>query len=34
MTDVHLFIFLDNQNLGIDIKIISISGLIPNLLDI
>ena len=34
MTDFHLIVFLDNQNLCIDIKIIFLSGLVPELLDI
>ena len=33
MIDFHLIVFLDNQNLGIDI-IFSISCLLPELLDI
>ena len=34
MTDFHLIIFLDNQNLGIDTKIGFQSGMVPKLLDI
>ena len=34
MTDFHLIVFVDNQNLGIDTKIGFLSGLVPKLLDI
>ena len=34
MTDCDLIVFLDNQNLGIDIKIGFRSGMVPKLLDI
>ena len=34
MTDCHLIVFFDNQNLGIDTKIGFLSGMAPNLLDI
>ena len=34
MTDCHLIVFLDNQNLGIDTKIGFLSGTVPKLLDI
>ena len=34
MTDCHLIVFLDNQNLGIDTKIGFLSGMVPKLLDI
>ena len=34
MTDFHLIFFLDNQNLGIDTKIVFLSGTVPKLLDI
>ena len=33
MTDCHLIVFLDNQNLGIDTKIGFLSGVVPKLLD-
>ena len=32
MTDCHLIVFLDNQNLGIDTKIGFLSGMVPKLL--
>ena len=34
MTDFHLIVFLDNQNLGIDTKIGFLSGTVSKLLDI
>ena len=34
MTDFHLIVFLDNQNLGIDNKIGFLSGTVSKLLDI
>ena len=34
MTDFHLIVFPDNQNLRIDNKIVFLSGLVPKLLDI
>ena len=34
MTDCHLFVFLDNQTLGIDAKIGFLSGMVPKLFDI
>ena len=34
MTDCHLIVFLDNENLGIDTKIGFLSGMFPKLLDI
>ena len=34
MTECHLIVFLDNQNLGIDTKIGLLSGMVPKLLDI
>ena len=34
MTDCHLIVFLDNQNLGLDTKIGFLSGTVPKLLDI
>ena len=34
MTDCHLILFLDNQNLAIDTKIGFLSGMVPKLLDI
>ena len=34
MTDFHLIVFLDNQNLGIDTKIGFLSGMVSKLLDI
>ena len=34
MTDFHLIVFLDNQNLGIDTKISFLSGTVSKLLDI
>ena len=34
MTDCHLIVFLDNQNLGIDTKIGFLSVTVPKLLDI
>ena len=34
MTDCHLVVFLDNENLGIDSKIGFLSGMVPKLLDI
>ena len=34
MTDCHLIVFLDNENLGIDTKIGFVSGMAPKLLDI
>ena len=34
MTDFHLIVFLDNENLGIDTKIGFLSGTISKLLDI
>ena len=34
MTDFHLIVSLDNQNLGIDTKIGFISGMVPKRLDI
>ena len=30
MTDCHLIVFLDKQNLGIDTKIGFLSGMVPN----
>ena len=33
MTDCHLIVFLDNQNLSIDTKIGFLSGMAPKLLD-
>ena len=33
MTDCHLIVFFDNQNLGIDTKIGFLSGMVPKLLD-
>ena len=32
MTDFHLIIFLDNQNLGIDTKVGFLSGMVKKLL--
>ena len=34
MTDFHLIVFLDNQNLGINTKIGFLNGTVPQLLDI
>ena len=34
MTDCHLIVFLDNQNLGIDTKIGFVSGTVSKLLNI
>ena len=34
MTDCHLIVYIDNQNLGIDTKIGFLSDLVPKLLDI
>ena len=34
MTDCHLIVFLDNQDLGIDTKISLLSAMIPKLSDI
>ena len=34
MTDFHLIVFLDNQNVGIDTTVGLRSGLVPKLLDI
>ena len=34
MTECHLIVFFDNQNLGIDTKIGFLSGVVPKLLDI
>ena len=35
MTDCHLIVFLDNENLGLDTKIVGfLSGMVPKLLDI
>ena len=34
MTDCHLIVFLDYDNLGIDTKIGFLSGMVPKLLDI
>ena len=34
MTDSHLNVFLDNENLGIDTKIGFLSSMVPTLLDI
>ena len=34
MTDSHLIVFLDNENLGIDTKIGFLSGMVPKLLGI
>ena len=34
MTDCHLLVFLDNDNIGIDTKISFLSGMVPMLLDI
>ena len=34
MNDFHLTVFLDNQNLGIDTKVVFLSGTVPKLLDI
>ena len=34
MTDFHLIVFRDNQNLGIDTKIGFLSGTVPKLLGI
>ena len=34
MTDFHLIVFIDNQNLGIDTKIGFPSGTVSKLLDI
>ena len=34
MTDFHLIVFLDNQNLGINTKISFLKGTVPKLLDI
>ena len=33
MTDCHLIVFLDDENLGIDTKIDFLSGMAPKLLD-
>ena len=33
MTDYHLIVFLDNQNLGIDTKIGFLSSMVPKLFD-
>ena len=33
MTDCHLIVFFDKQNLGIDTKIGFLSGMVPKLLD-
>ena len=34
MTDFHLIVFLDNENLGINTKIGFLSGTVPKLLNI
>ena len=34
MTDIHSIVFLGNQNLGIDSKIVFLSGFVPKLSDI
>ena len=34
MTDCHLIVFLDNQNLDIDTKIGFLNGMVPKLLEI
>ena len=34
MTDCHLIVFLDNENLGIDTTIGFLSGMVQKLLDI
>ena len=34
MTDFHLILFLENENLCIDTKIGFLSGMVPKLLDI
>ena len=34
MTDFHLIVFLDNQNVGIDTNIGFLSGMVSKLLDI
>ena len=34
MTDYHLILYLDNENLGIDTKIGFLSGMVSKLLDI
>ena len=34
MTDFHLIVYLDNENLGIDTKIGFLSSMVPKLLDI
>ena len=34
MTDCHLIVFLDNENLGIDTKIGILNRMVPKLLDI
>ena len=34
MTDCHLILYLDNENLGIDTKIGFVSGMVPKLIDI
>ena len=34
MTDCHLIVFLNNENLDIDTKLGFLSGMVPTLLDI
>ena len=34
MTDCHLIVYLDDENLGIDTKTGFLSGMVPELLDI
>ena len=34
MTDCHLIVYIDNENLGLDTKIGFLSGMVPILLDI
>ena len=34
MTDCHLIVFIDDDNLGIDTKISFLSGMVPKPLDI
>ena len=34
LTDFHLIVFLGNQNLDVDTKIVNLSGLVPKLFDL
>ena len=34
MTDCHLIVYLDDENIGINTKIGFLSGMVPKLLDI